>query len=102
MNQLKEGFTNIESDFKKKEEEKAINQILNAGLSKNQEKDLIEEIQKIYEKDENKEEKNKKSENKEKKDDNEKEDNKEDDNEKEDKKEDDNEKEDDKKNKKKR
>ena len=101
MNQLKEGFTNIESDFKKKEEEKAINQILNAGLSKNQEKDLIEEIQKIYEKDENKEEKNKKSENKEKEDDNEKEDNKEDDNEKEDKKEDDNEKEDDKKNKKK-
>jgi len=46
---------NIFNETKKKEEEKAINNILEAGLSPEQEKKLIDEVKKIYNKSEGKE-----------------------------------------------
>ena len=46
---------NIFKETKKKEEDKAINDILNAGLSPEKEKKLIDEVKKIYESKEKKE-----------------------------------------------
>ena len=46
---------NIFNETKKKEEEKAVNNILEAGLSPEQEKKLIDEVKKIYNKSEGKE-----------------------------------------------
>ena len=48
---------NIFSGFQKKEEENAIQKIMNSGLSKKQKDNLIEEVKKIYVKEEKKEEK---------------------------------------------
>ena len=48
VKQIGDGFVNLNSDFKKKEELKAIQNIKKSKLSKTEEKELILEIKKIY------------------------------------------------------
>ena len=56
VKQIGDGFVNLNSDFKKKEELKAIQNIKKSKLSKTEEKELILEIKKIYKTNNDKEE----------------------------------------------
>lgn len=56
LNQIKGEGENIFKDIKKKEEEKAINEIITKGFSSEDEKKLIDEVKKIYNKSEKNEE----------------------------------------------
>ncbi len=56
VNKIMSQGENIFNETKKKEEEKAINDILEAGLTPEKEKKLIDQVKKIYDKSEKKEE----------------------------------------------
>ena len=54
IKKFSEEYNEIKSEFRSKEEKKAIEEILSKGLSKEKEKNLIDEVKKIYGEDENK------------------------------------------------